>query len=76
MRNEIFKGCSQLNEITISGNGEMFNWNTAEKYPWNQYKDQINEIVIENFDPTITAGSYYTVGNFFQAFSEDRWYRI
>lgn len=30
-----------------------------------------NPIIIENFDPTITAGSYYTVGNFFQAFSED-----
>ena len=30
-----------------------------------------NPIIIENFDPTITAGSYYTVGNFFQAFSEE-----
>lgn len=30
-----------------------------------------NPIIIEHFDPTITAGSYYTVGNFFQAFSED-----
>lgn len=30
-----------------------------------------NEVVIENFDPTITAGSYYTEGNFFQTFNED-----
>lgn len=29
------------------------------------------EIVIENFDPTVTAGSYYTVGNFFNTFEED-----
>ena len=31
-----------------------------------------NEIVIENFDPTITEGSYYTVGNFFDAFTEEQ----
>lgn len=30
-----------------------------------------NEIVIENFDPTITEGSYYTLGNFFDTFQED-----
>ena len=30
-----------------------------------------NPIIIENFDPTVTAGSYYTVGNFFQTFSEE-----
>jgi signal transduction histidine kinase len=29
------------------------------------------EIVVENFDPTVTAGSYYTVGNFFNTFEED-----
>lgn len=28
-------------------------------------------VIIENFDPTITAGSYYTVGNFFQSFQEE-----
>lgn len=33
--------------------------------------DVENEIVIENFDPTITEGSYYTIGNFFQTFDED-----
>lgn len=33
--------------------------------------DVENEIVIENFDPTITAGSYYTIGNFFRTFDED-----
>lgn len=32
--------------------------------------DVETEIVIENFDPTITAGSYYTVGNFFNTFEE------
>ena len=31
-----------------------------------------NEIVIENFDPTITEGSYYTVGNFFDTFTEEQ----
>ncbi len=30
-----------------------------------------NPIVVEHFDPTITAGSFYTVGNFFQSFSEE-----
>lgn len=30
-----------------------------------------DEIVVENFDPTITAGSYYTIGTFFDYFSED-----
>ena len=29
-----------------------------------------NEIVIENFDPTISSGSYYIVGNFFGSFDE------
>ncbi len=33
--------------------------------------DVENEIVIENFDPTITEGSYYTVGNFFHTFDEE-----
>ena len=28
-------------------------------------------IIVENFDPTVTAGSYYIVGNFFQYFSEE-----
>ena len=32
--------------------------------------DVENEIVIEDFDPTITAGSYYTAGTFFDPFSE------
>ena len=30
-----------------------------------------NEIIVEDFDPTITAGSYYTVGNFFDTFEEE-----
>ena len=33
--------------------------------------DVENEVVVENFDPTITAGSYYTVGDFFQTFDEE-----
>ena len=33
--------------------------------------DLENEIMIEDFDPTITEGSYYTVGNFFHAFDEE-----
>ena len=33
--------------------------------------DVENEIVIENFDPTITQGSYYTIGDFFNTFEED-----
>ncbi len=28
-------------------------------------------VVIENFDPTITSGSYYTIGNFFDNFDTD-----
>lgn len=33
--------------------------------------DVENEVVIENFDPTITEGSYYIIGNFFGTFTED-----
>ncbi|MCM1087365.1 MAG: ATP-binding protein [Muribaculaceae bacterium] len=29
-----------------------------------------NEVVIENFNPTVTEGSYYTIGNFFGTFTE------
>lgn len=29
-----------------------------------------NQIVVENFDPTITGNTYYTVGNFFDQFDE------
>lgn len=32
--------------------------------------DVENEVVIENFDPTITAGSYYTIGTFFHTFDQ------
>ncbi|NLL78423.1 MAG: HAMP domain-containing protein [Clostridiales bacterium] len=30
-----------------------------------------NAKTVENFDPTITAGSYYTIGNFFNMFDEE-----
>ena len=33
--------------------------------------DVENEVVVENFDPTVTAGSYYTIGDFFQTFNEE-----
>ena len=33
--------------------------------------DVENPVIIEHFDPTITSGSYYTVGNFFGTFTED-----
>ena len=36
-----------------------------------QELDVENEVVVEGFDPTITAGSYYTIGNFFQTFDEE-----
>ena len=36
-----------------------------------QVLDVENEVVVKDFDPTITAGSYYTVGNFFNSFDED-----
>ncbi len=32
--------------------------------------DVENETVISGFDPTITEGSYYTIGNFFDSFTE------
>lgn len=28
-------------------------------------------VIIDNFDPTVTSGSYYTVGNFFGSFQSD-----
>lgn len=33
--------------------------------------DADEEIYVKNFDPTITGGSYYTVGNFFNSFDDD-----
>ena len=33
--------------------------------------DVETEIVVENFVPTVTAGSYYTVGDFFDTFDKD-----
>lgn len=33
--------------------------------------DVSTEVVIENFDPTITVDSYYTVGNFFDSFDTE-----
>lgn len=33
--------------------------------------DVETEVIVEGFDPTITAGSYYTEGNFFGYFEED-----
>lgn len=34
--------------------------------------DLKHEIAVENFDPAITEGSYYTVGKFFDTFTEDQ----
>ncbi|MDE6607945.1 MAG: ATP-binding protein [Lachnospiraceae bacterium] len=36
-----------------------------------QELDVENEVVVEGFDPTVTAGSYYTIGNFFNSFDEE-----
>ncbi|MFI3212503.1 MAG: HAMP domain-containing sensor histidine kinase [Eubacteriales bacterium] len=33
--------------------------------------DVETELIVENFDPTITAGSYYVVGDFFDSFDEE-----
>lgn len=33
--------------------------------------DVEREIIVENFDPTITVDSYYTIGNFFDTFQEE-----
>ena len=33
--------------------------------------DLHTETIVENFDPTITAGSYYTIGTFFHYFDQD-----
>ena len=33
--------------------------------------DVETERIVENFDPTITLGSYYTIGSFFHSFDED-----
>ncbi|MGN0288026.1 MAG: sensor histidine kinase [Lachnospiraceae bacterium] len=33
--------------------------------------DVETERIVENFDPTITLGSYYTIGSFFDSFDED-----
>ena len=33
--------------------------------------DVENEVVIENFDPTATEGSYYIIGDFFGTYTED-----
>lgn len=34
--------------------------------------DLENETVISGFDPTITANSYYTIGNFFDSFTQEQ----
>lgn len=34
--------------------------------------DVENETVISDFDPTVTGGSYYTVGDFFDSFTEEQ----
>lgn len=34
--------------------------------------DVENETVIEGFDPTVTKGSYYTIGNFSNSFTQDQ----
>lgn len=33
--------------------------------------DVAHETKVENFDPTVTAGSFYTVGNFFDSFQAE-----
>lgn len=36
-----------------------------------QNLDVAAEVVVEDFDPTVTSGSYYTTGTFFDSFEED-----
>lgn len=34
--------------------------------------DVENEVVVTGFDPTVTEGSYYTIGNFWDSFSQEQ----
>ena len=38
----------------------------------NEVLDVEKEVILEGFDPTVTAGSYYTIGNFFNYFDEEK----
>ena len=54
---DLFDGCAELEDIDVS--------------KWKFGKDiNYGEIMIDNFDSTITAGSYYAVGDFFGYFNE------
>lgn len=63
----------QLDALSIYLNAEIWIINPSGRMimTTNAPLDVEHETVVEDFDPTVTSGSYYTVGRFFDWFSED-----
>lgn len=64
---------SQLDALSVYLNASIWIINPSGRMVLDSSTpiDVENEVVIENFDPTVTEGSYYTTGNFFGTFDED-----
>lgn len=64
--------------LTISGTGDMDDYNDSEKIPWNNYRSRINRVVVENGVTRIGSnafGGYYqmtsvSIGNTVKAIGE------
>ncbi len=65
---------SQCEALSAYMNTEIWILNPSGRMVVNSASapDPQEEIVVENFDPTVTKNSYYTVGRFFGSFDSDR----
>ena len=63
----------QLEAISVYLQSEIWIMNPSGRIVINTANepDPEEEVVVEGFDPTVTGGSYYTVGKFFSHFEED-----
>ncbi|MCR5717213.1 MAG: HAMP domain-containing histidine kinase [Lachnospiraceae bacterium] len=64
---------NQIDALALYNNSTIWIINPSGRLVLSSDKpvDVETEVVIQNFDSTVTAGSYYTEGTFFQSFDED-----
>ncbi len=68
---DIFRGV-----LTISGNGEMIDFNIKKTPPWNSFGHHINEVVIENGVKSIGDYAFKSFGNLLNVYIADSVNRI
>lgn len=59
-------------KLTISGNGEMTNWNSSEEVPWKDYASSIKILSISKTVSSIGSYAFYNCSKLIEAYFPDK----